>query len=309
MPIAFTRTVGAAHRIVRGWVIGVLLVVGALAVSGADPQVRATALPAISGARVGFTLMEPSVTGVTFTNLLVGDAYFTNAVAHNGSGVALGDVDGDGRTDLYLCGLNGTNQLYRNRGQWRFEPMPLGEAACVGQMSTGAVLVDVDGDGDLDLLVNGIAAGTRLFLNDGHGRWTEKRDSGLYRHTTGTSMALADMDGDGDLDAVITAAGGKPMLLRNDQALGHHFVRLKLVGTKSNRDAIGAWVKLTADGKSQWRQVMPAKSYLSASEPEVTFGLGKSTQVDALEITWPSGKNQSVSPVAIDRLITLQESP
>lgn len=200
MPIAFTRTVGAAHRIVRGWVIGVLLVVGALAVSGADPQVQATALPVISGARAGFTLMDPSVTGVTFTNLLVGDAYFTNAVAHNGSGVALGDVDGDGRTDLYLCGLNGTNQLYRNRGQWRFEPMPLGEAACVGQMSTGAVLVDVDGDGDLDLLVNGIAAGTRLFLNDGHGRWTEKRDSGLYRHTTGTSMALADMDGDGDLD-------------------------------------------------------------------------------------------------------------
>lgn len=200
MPIAFTRTVGAAHRIVRGWVIGVLLVVGALAVSGADPQVRATTLPVISGARAGFTLMDPSVTGVTFTNLLVGDAYFTNAVAHNGSGVALGDVDGDGRTDLYLCGLNGTNQLYRNRGQWRFEPMPLGEAACVGQMSTGAVLVDVDGDGDLDLLVNGIAAGTRLFLNDGHSRWTEKRDSGLYRHTTGTSMALADMDGDGDLD-------------------------------------------------------------------------------------------------------------
>ena len=200
MPSAFTRTVGAAHRIVRGWVIAVLLVMGAWAVSGADPQVRATALPVTSGARAGFTLMDSAVTGVTFTNLLVGDAYFTNAVAHNGSGVALGDVDGDGRTDLYLCGLNGTNQLYRNRGQWRFEPMPLGEAACVGQMSTGAVLVDVDGDGDLDLLVNGIAAGTRLFLNDGHGRWTEKRDSGLYRHTTGTSMALADMDGDGDLD-------------------------------------------------------------------------------------------------------------
>ncbi|MFM7554342.1 MAG: FG-GAP-like repeat-containing protein, partial [Verrucomicrobiota bacterium] len=153
--------------------MGILLAVLAIAGLRADePGVRVTALPALTGARSGFTLMDPATTGVTFTNHLVGDAYFTNAVAHNGSGVALGDVDGDGRPDLYLCGLNGTNQLYRNLGQWRFEPMPLGEAACVGQMSTGAVLVDVDGDGDLDLLVNGIAAGTRLFLNDGRGRWT-----------------------------------------------------------------------------------------------------------------------------------------
>ncbi len=111
---------------------------GALAVLGADPQVRTTALPAIPGQRSGFTLMDPSATGVTFTNVLVGDAYFTNAVAHNGSGVAIGDVDGDGWPDLYLCGLNGTNQLYRNRGQWRFEAMPIGDAACIGQMSTGS---------------------------------------------------------------------------------------------------------------------------------------------------------------------------
>ena len=200
MPIDLCRTLRAAHRILLVWVVGFLAVAGAPALSAVDLQVRASALPAISGQRSGFTLMDPSATGVTFTNVLVGDAYFTNAVAHNGSGVAIGDVDGDGWPDLYLCGLNGTNQLYRNRGQWRFEPLPLGDAACIGQMSTGAVLVDVDGDADLDLLVNGIAAGTRLFLNDGRGRWTEKGDSGLYRHTTGTSMALADMDGDGDLD-------------------------------------------------------------------------------------------------------------
>ena len=200
MPINRSRTVGSASHIFHWLVLGFLVAAGTLALSGAEAQVRATALPVISGQRSGFTLMDPAVTGVTFTNRLTGDAYFTNAVAHNGSGVAIGDVDGDGWPDLYLCGLNGTNQLYRNLGQWRFEPMPLGEAACLGQMSTGAVLVDVDGDADLDLLVNGIAAGTRLFLNDGHGRWTEKRDSGLYRHTTGTSMALADMDGDGDLD-------------------------------------------------------------------------------------------------------------
>ena len=193
------RNPGIPQRLLA-CLLGALWVAGQAALLAAETGFRSLALPEPSGTRTGFTRMDPSAAGLTFTNVLAGDAYFTNAVAHNGSGVALGDVDGDGRPDVYLCGLNGTNQLFRNLGQWRFEPMALGEAACSGQMSTGAVLVDIDGDSDLDLLVNGITAGTRLFLNDGRGRWTEKHDSGLYRHTTGTSMALADMDGDGDLD-------------------------------------------------------------------------------------------------------------
>ncbi|HKS35734.1 MAG TPA: VCBS repeat-containing protein, partial [Verrucomicrobiae bacterium] len=144
--------------------------------------------------------MNPKTTGVEFTNVLQGDAYLTNAVAHNGAGVAIGDVDGDGAVDIYLCSLQGPNRLYRNLGHWRFEEMDLADAACAGQLSTGATLADVDGDGDLDLLVNGIVAGTRLFFNDGRGRWTEERNSGLSRTASATSMALADIDGDGDLD-------------------------------------------------------------------------------------------------------------
>jgi len=151
----------------------------------------------------------------------------------------------------------------------------------------------------------------QLFWNAGDagfiGVTSQQAGADLFRPVVGRGSAFADMDGDGDLDAVITEAGGKPMLLRNDQTLGHHFVRLKLVGTKSNRDAIGAWVKLTADGKSQWRQVMPTKSYLSTSELEVTFGLGKSSQVEALEITWPSGTKQTVAPVTTDRTTVIEE--
>ncbi|HYV34060.1 MAG TPA: FG-GAP-like repeat-containing protein, partial [Gemmataceae bacterium] len=128
----------------------------------------------------------------------------TNAVAHNGSGVAIGDVDGDGWQDIYLCNLQGLNRLYRNLGEWRFEKMDLGEAACVGQFSTGATFADVDGDGDLDLLVNGISTGTRLFLNDGKGSFTEVKNSGLSRTASATSLALADIDGDGDLDLYCT---------------------------------------------------------------------------------------------------------
>src|SRR5580765_1908088 len=157
-----------------------------------------------SGRKTGFTLMDPRATGVLFTNVLQGDAYLTNAVAHNGSGVAIGDVDGDGWQDIYLFTLQGGDRLYLKLGNWRFEEMDLGDAACAGQLSTGATFADVDGDGDLDLLVNGIAAGTRLFLNDGKGKWTEVKDSGLSRTASATSLALADIDGDGDLDLYCT---------------------------------------------------------------------------------------------------------
>src|SRR5262245_50238737 len=164
------------------------------------PGFRNTEVSPGTGGKTGCTLMNPTATGVWFTNVLQGDAYLTNAVAHNGSGVAIGDVDGDGWQDIYFCNLQGPNRLYRNLGNWRFEQMDIGPAAGGGQLSTGATFADVDGDGDLDLLVNGIAAGTRLFLNDGKGHFTESQNSGLSRTASPTSMALADIDGDGDLD-------------------------------------------------------------------------------------------------------------
>src|SRR5438132_11442972 len=98
-----------------------------------------------TGGKAGFTLMNPKATGVVFTNVLQGDAYLTNAVAHSGAGVAIGDVDGDGWQDIYLCTLQGRNRLYRNLGNWHFQEMDAGEAACAGQFSTGATFADVDG--------------------------------------------------------------------------------------------------------------------------------------------------------------------
>ncbi len=154
--------------------------------------------------KVGFTALEAGSVGISFTNLIVGDSYLTNAVAHNGSGIAIGDVDGDGFQDLYFASLQGTNRLFRNLGDWHFEEMDAGETACNGQISTGVCFADIDGDGDLDLLVNGISSGTRLFLNDGHGHFTERQQSGLSKTASATSMALADIDGDGDLDIYCT---------------------------------------------------------------------------------------------------------
>lgn len=128
----------------------------------------------------------------------------------------------------------------------------------------------------------------------------------LLKPIVGRGSAFADIDGDGDLDVVLTQIGGPPLLLRNDQRLGQHWLRLKLVGTKSNRDAIGAWVKMRVAGHTLSRQVMPTRSYLSQSELPVTFGLGKADKVDSMEILWPSGTKQKVSP-QIDRLTTIKE--
>ena len=134
----------------------------------------------------------------------------------------------------------------------------------------------------------------------------DKCGSDLLKPIVGRGSAFADIDGDGDLDVVLTQIAGPPLLLRNDQKLGNHWIRLKLVGTRSNRDAIGARIRVRVGGRQLSRQVMPTRSYLSQSELPVTVGLGGADRADTVEILWPSGTVQKVSP-AIDRLTTITE--
>lgn len=135
----------------------------------------------------------------------------------------------------------------------------------------------------------------------------EKAGADLFKPIVGRGSAFADIDSDGDLDVVLTQAGGAPLLLRNDQSTGRHWLRLKLTGSKSNRDAIGAVVKVRVGEQTRRQQVMPTRSYLSQSELPVTIGLGDEARVEQVEITWPGGRKQSIDDPKVDALTTVRE--
>lgn len=195
----------------------------------------------------------------------------------------------------------------------------------------GLFFFDYDLDGRLDVLtanghleeeINKIQQSqqyrqpAQLFWNSGSNKGfryipvpPSKSGPDLFKPMVGRGSAFADIDGDADLDVVLTQIGGPPLLLRNDQQLNHHWLRLKLVGTRSNRDAMGAWVKVRVGNKTLSRQVMPTKGYLSQSELPITIGLGNAISVEEIIVTWPGGTSQKIGSVQIDKLNVIQQSP
>ncbi len=167
----------------------------------AEPGGRSAAVSPVAGP-AGATILQAlsgADTGITFSNTLPFSRYGTNQILLNGSGVAAGDVDGDGRCDVYFCGMDRPNALYRNLGDWKFVDMAAEAGVqCAGLSSTGAAFLDFDGDGDLDLVVNSVGHGTRLFINDGHGKFALAGTFNLDKG--GMSIACGDLNGDGYLD-------------------------------------------------------------------------------------------------------------
>ena len=264
------------------------------------PGFRVAPVAVSIGHSPGFQRLASESTGITFTNRLSEDLSLSRTPANNGAGVALGDIDGDGRCDIYLCNLSGTNALYRNLGDWKFEDITASAGvACPGQISTGAVLADVDGDGDLDLLVNALGGGTRLFLNDGHGHFTESLESGLQRQSGSTSMALADIDGDGFLDLyvanyraqtlldqpqtrfTVARIGGRPVLTKingvglTNAEMAHRFT---LDASGAPHEAGEADVLYHNDGHGHFAPIAFPSGFQDAngqpSEPPYDWGLG-----------------------------------
>jgi hypothetical protein len=238
------------------------------------------------------------------------------------------DVDGDGRLDLLVTNFNSQGTfLHTNAGGMRF----VDRGSIVGlsmatfkHSSFGARFLDYDNDGDPDLF---IAAGHPfapvakvwpeiryadppfLFENDG-GRFTNvaaDRGEALRVPHVGRGVAVGDYDDDGDPDVLLICVGEPARLLRNDEGNRGHWLGVRLVGTRSGRDAIGARVAVTAGGRTQVRARVGGASYLTASDPRLLFGLGVAERVDAIEVRWPSGNVDRFPGTTAGRYVTLTE--
>ena len=247
-----------------------------------------------------------------------GTAFGQNGEATSAMGPEFGDFDSDGLIDIFVPDM-GYGCLYRNTGKGWFEEKSarLGVAAVLGQYTSwSGNFLDIDNDGWLDIfVVNGDAHHLEpeedtLLLNRGGAGFEDvsaRTGSALRLKFVGRGSASGDFDNDGDLDLLVLNVNDRPRLLRNDLANSNHWLELRLIGTASNRDAVGARVRLTAGGRTQIRDVRTSSGYLSQSDPRLHFGLGPHAVVDRIEISWPSGTVQNLRKIAADRLLSITE--
>jgi len=264
--------------------------------------------------------------------VVAGVAYAEDGVARAGMGVDAADYDHSGYPSLLIT--NFSNQmisLYHNEGKGLFvDEAPrsdIGRASLL-TLGFGCFFFDYDLDGWPDVLVaNGhidpdiqrvqtnvkYAMAPHLFHNDGHGKFSEATatmGAEFSKPAVARGAAYADVMNDGRLDLLIASNGGSAHLFRNvaaNDAAANRSLRMKLVGTKSNRDGIGATVKVTSGGETQTQMMRSGSSYLSASELVLTFGLGQREKAETLEIRWPSGQVEQLQNVAGGQTVTLTE--
>jgi len=243
-----------------------------------------------------------------------GLAFSTEGKARAGMGIDTGDFDGSGKPGVAITNFdNEMIGLYHAMSPGVFDdvsvPSGVGMAS-KNSLGFGCMFLDIDLDGALDLAVanghidetvrnirgnTGYAQPPQLFLNRGNGKFHDVADSvggGFEKPKVGRGLVYGDFDRDGDLDLLMTTNNGPAYLYRNDQTSGFRSIRFVLKGTKSNRDAIGASVRIFHEGKTQSRIVRAGSSYLSQSELPVTFGLGKRERIDGIVIDWPSGRTE-----------------
>jgi len=266
----------------------------------------------------------------TFTEkgVSAGIGYSEDGIARAGMGVDAADYDRSGYPSVVIT--NFSNQmisLYHNEHNGLFvDEAPQSEVGhdSLLTLGFGCFFFDYDLDGWLDLYVaNGhiedaiervqprvrYAEPPHLFRNLGNGKFSEVTQSAGAAFATprvARGAAYGDINNDGALDLLVATNAGPAVLFRNTGATNHS-LRIKLVGTKSNRDGIGATVRLTAGNDTQSKMLRSGSSYLSSSELILTFGLGAHTQVDAIEIHWPSGQVDQWQNVAADQIITVKE--
>jgi hypothetical protein len=232
--------------------------------------------------------------------------------------VDFGDYNNDGLLDIWVSD-DGYCSLYENQGNGVFTEMayPSGISVAAAQhVGWSSAFIDYDNDGDADIFkTNGelkhlYGQEDQLFENNGNGKYTDvsvERGAYFKEELVGRGAAFGDYDNDGDIDVYIVNLHDYGVLLRNDHGNDNSWIKLHLIGTKSNRDGIGARVKITANGKEQIAQKKSASGYLSQSDPRIHFGLGEATVVDKIEVIWPSGDVQVLEQVEAGQIITITE--
>jgi hypothetical protein len=266
----------------------------------------------------------------TFTDIGVtsGCAYSQDGKPQAGMGVAIGDYDRNGTMDLFKTNFAGdTSTLYSNSGTGFCEDRTF--AAGIGintrWLGWGTGWIDLDNAGWLDLfLINGhvypevvqlkTEAGYKqrkvVYRNLGNGRFadiSERLGPPVTVPKAGRGAAFADFDNDGRTDIAIANVNDLPDLFHLNGASGHHWITLKLTGTRSNRDAIGARVRCVSGGVAQWQEVRGGGSYLSQNDFRVHFGLGATARVERVDVRWPNGLEETWENLPVDSFQTLKE--
>ncbi len=256
--------------------------------------------------------------------ILTGCAYSADGIAQAGMGVDAGDYNGDGFLDLFVTNFSyETNTLYRNNGDGTFTDVSykaqLGEESYLS-LGFGTGFFDADNDGHLDIFIaNGHIFPTverttdvlsykqpnQLFWNQGDATFAEVRFDDRPAVSRGT--LFGDYDNDGDTDLLVTQLNGTVTLLRNENKAFNNWLRLKLIGTRSNRDGIGTRITLTIGSEVQTCEVRMGSSYLSSNDPRVRFGVGVHGVVDKLEIRWQSGVVQTLENLAVNQELVVTE--
>jgi ASPIC and UnbV./FG-GAP repeat. len=244
-------------------------------------------------------------------------------------GVDIGDYDNSGRQGVAITNFdNEMLGLYRSDGKGNFSDVAVSSGVGLPSKTSlgfGCAFADCDLDGSLDLIVVnghiddtvrsirnvGYAQPPQLFLNNDKGSFREvggEAGGGFSSPKVGRGLAIGDFDRDGDADILMTTNNGPVFLFRNDQTAGNHSIRFKLIGTKSNRDAIGARVTIFSNGASQTRMVKSGSSYLSQSELPVTFGVGKNDRIERVVIDWPNGAIEDFKDLAAGKMYQAPEN-
>lgn len=264
----------------------------------------------------------------TFTDVAVqvGVAYTDSGKTVAGMGVDFRDVDNDGKPDIFQTAMFGDAfPLYHNVGGGQFEDATgsSGLTTLTSRLTAwGVGIYDFDNDGKKDLFIAGseildnsmeiahrpFALPDKVFRNEGGLVFTDS-SAGLPLAAPHRGVAFGDFNNDGKIDAVVSVINGPPELLMNRSPNHNHWITLKLVGVRSNRDGLGTKIKITTAHGAQYNEATTAVGYNSSSDKRVHFGLGEDTVIERLELRWPSGIDQVLTNVKADQILTVTESP